>query len=85
MFAKITSIKTLPNDILLVGFSTGELKQFDIKPLTSKYPAFKSLTKVNGLYEQDKINKDGCGLYWNDDIDLSANGLYEQSIPYTSI
>ena len=81
MFVKIISIKTLPDYILLIEFSTGEIKQFDIKPLISKYPSFKSLTEVHGLYEQVKIDKDGCGIYWNDNIDLSTSGLYEQSLP----
>ena len=78
MFVKITSVAALPDYILLIGFSTGEFKQFDIKPLIAKYPPFKTLTEVNGLYEQVKIDVGGYGLVWNDDLDLSADGLYEQ-------
>ena len=81
MFVKISSVTTQPDYILLIEFSTGEIKQFDIKPLISKYPSFKPLTEVHGLYEQVKIDKGGCGIYWNDNIDLSASGLYEQSLP----
>ena len=81
MFVKITSVATLPDYILLVGFSTGEFKQFDIKPLIAKYPPFKALTQVNGLYEQIKIDIGGYGLVWNDELDLSADGLYEQGQP----
>ena len=33
MFHKITSLATLPDYILLVGFADGEFKQFDLKPL----------------------------------------------------
>ena len=46
MFIKITSLATLPDFILLVGFASGEYKQFDIKPLIDKYPPFKSLIGV---------------------------------------
>ena len=81
MFIKIISVKALQDYVLLIGFSTGEFKQFDIKPLISKHPQFEALTKIDGLYKQVRIDKDGCGLYWNDDLDLSANGLYELSIP----
>lgn len=81
MFVKITSVAALPDYILLVGFSTGEFKQFDIKPLIAKYPPFKALTQVNGLYEQVKIDMGGYGLVWNDELDLSADGLYEQGQP----
>lgn len=81
MFVKITSVAALPDYILLVGFSTGEFKQFDVKPLIAKYPPFKALTEINGLYEQIKIDIGGYGLVWNDNLDLSADGLYEQGQP----
>ena len=81
MFVKITSVAALPDFILLVGFSTGEFKQFDIKPLMDKYPPFKALTEINGLYEQVKPDVGGYGVVWNDELDLSADGLYEQGQP----
>lgn len=70
----------MPNYILLVGFSTGECKQFDIKPLTEKYEPFKTLIQVNGLFEQAKIDIGGYGVVWNDDLDISADALYENGI-----
>lgn len=78
MFVKITSVATLPDYILLVGFASGEYKQFDLKPLIYKYAPFKSLTEVTGLYEQVKIDAGGYGLVWNDDLDIAADGLYEK-------
>lgn len=81
MFVKITSLATLPDYILLVGFSTDEYKKFDIKPLIKKYPPFKALLETKGLYEQAKIDVGGYGIVWNDYLDLSADGVYEQGIP----
>lgn len=81
MFVKITSVATLPDFILLVGFSTDEYKKFDIKPLIAKYPPFKALKETEGLYQQAKIDVGGYGIVWNDYLDLSADGLYEQGIP----
>lgn len=78
MFVKISSVATLPDYILLVGFTTGEYKQFDLKPLIAKYAPFKTLTEVAGLYEQVKIDAGGYGLVWNDDLDLAADGIYEK-------
>lgn len=80
MFVKITSVATLPNYILLVGFSTGEFKQFDVKPLIEKYLPFKAFIQVSGLFEQAKIDVGGYGIVWNDELDLSADGLYEQGV-----
>ena len=78
MFVKITSLATLPNYVLLVGFSTGEYKTFDLKPIIDKYTPFKALTEVSGLYERATIDIGGFGIIWNDDLDISADGLYEQ-------
>ena len=80
MFHKITSLATLPDYILLVGFANGDFKQFDLKPLMNKYPPFAALKNVNGLYEQVKIDVGGFGLIWNDELDLSAEGIYEQGL-----
>ncbi len=80
MFAKITSIAVLPDYILLAGFSTGEYKQFDLKPMIEKYEPFKSLVRVKGLFEQVKIDADGYGLVWNDDLDISADAVYEKGV-----
>ena len=78
MFVKISSAAALPDYILLVGFTSGEYKQFDLKPLIDKYAPFKSLAQVPGLYEQVKIDAGGYGLIWNDDLDISADGIYEK-------
>ena len=80
MFVKITSVATLPDYVLLVGFATGEYKQFDLKPIIGKYPPFKSLKEIEGLYEQVKIDIGGYGLVWNDDLDISADGIYEKGV-----
>ena len=81
MFHKITSLATLPVYILLVGFANGEFKQFDLKPLINKYPPFATLKDVDGLYEQAAIDAGGYGIVWNDDLDISAEGIYEKGVP----
>lgn len=78
MFVKISSVATLPDYVLLVGFTSGEYRQFDLKPLIAKYEPFRSLVQVAGLYEQAKVDVGGYGIVWNDDLDISADGLYEK-------
>lgn len=80
MFHKITSLATLPDYILLVGFANGEFKQFDLKPLMGKYPPFAALEDVDGLYEQAKIDAGGYGIVWNDDLDITAEGIHEKGV-----
>lgn len=79
MFNKITSIETLPDYILLIGFADGAFRQFDLKPLI-KDPPFKALS-ANDLYKKAKIDMGGYGIVWNDELDLSADGLYEKGVP----
>lgn len=80
MFHKITSLATLPDFVLLVGFSDGEFRQFDLKPYIEKYTPFRSLAEINGLYEQAKIDAGGFGIVWNDELDVSAEGVYERGV-----
>lgn len=80
MFHKIVSLATLPDFILFVGFSDGEYRKFDLKPYIKKYPAFQSLKDISGLYSTAKIDVGGFGIVWNDDLDISAEGIYEKGI-----
>ena len=80
MFYKITSLVALDDFILLLGFSNGEYKKFDLKPLIEKYPPFKDLETISGLYKQVKIDIGGYGIVWNDYLDLDSAGLYEKGV-----
>ena len=81
MFVKIATLATLPNYTLLAGFSNGEYKLFDLKPYIEKYKPFQALNIVNGLYEQAKIDVGGYGVVWNDELDISADAIYEKGVP----
>jgi len=80
MFNKITSLVTLQDYILLVGFSDNVYKKLDLKPFIEKYQPFKSLLDIDGLYEQAKIDIGGYGIVWNDELDISADGIYEKGV-----
>ncbi|MBQ7373498.1 MAG: DUF2442 domain-containing protein [Clostridia bacterium] len=80
MIKRITSLRTLENYVIIVGFSTGEYKQFDLKPIIENLAPFKALVDVNGLYEQAKIDAGGYGIVWNDDLDLSAIAIYNKGV-----
>lgn len=77
MFYKVQSVTPKDNFILSVLFTDGVKKQYDIKPLFTKWPVFKNLKDVPGLYKQVKVDRGGYGISWNDDIDLEGNELRE--------
>ncbi|MDR1786238.1 MAG: DUF2442 domain-containing protein [Spirochaetaceae bacterium] len=80
MFHKVKAVTPLSEYRLLVSFSGGEQKQYDVKPLCGEWNAFKPLLYIAGLFEQVRIDGSGYGVSWNADIDLSCEELYENGV-----
>lgn len=80
MFYKIKAVQPLPSYNLLVSFTTGECKRYNVAPLFEKWDIFKTLANVKGLFEQVHVDAGGYGISWNDDIDLSCNELWENGV-----
>ena len=80
MFYKVKNVKALDNYIIHVDFESGVSKKYDIKMLLTNFKEFETLIKVNGLFEQVKVDLGGYGISWNDDLDLSCNELYENGL-----
>ena len=80
MFDKVQDVKPLEKYKLLVTFTNGEIKNYDVKPLFEKWEVFKDLIYINGLFQQVKVDAGGYGISWNDDIDLSCNELYYNGV-----
>ena len=64
MFHKVKNVSPLPDFRLSVQFSEGVTKLYDVKPLFEKLPVFTAL-------------KDGYGIIWGDELDLSCDELWE--------
>jgi hypothetical protein len=79
MFHKIKQVQPMPDMFLHVTFETGENKSYDVKPLLQKYQLFQPLTK-NGIFNKVQVDTGGCGISWNDEIDLSCNELWDNGI-----
>jgi len=75
MFHKIRSVTDLPDYRLLLHFSDGTAKQYDVRPLLSREP-FSDLRSVKGLFEQVTVDPGGYGISWNDDIDIDGEELW---------
>ena len=59
-------------------FSDGITKRYDVLKLANKYPQLKQL-KNRELFLSGKLFGWG-GIYWNDDLDLDAEVVYEDGI-----
>jgi hypothetical protein len=77
MFYKVAAVTALNDYCLRVRFVNGETKDYDVKPLFARWPAFAPLRRMTGLFEQVHVDAHGYAIAWNDDIDLDCNSLYE--------
>ena len=84
MFKKVSAVTPLDNYKLLVIFANGDIKTYDVSPLFEKWPSFKSLKDISGLFNQVRVDPGGYGISWNDDIDLSCDELWAYGIPLES-
>lgn len=66
-------VEPLENYELLITFKNGEVKIFNAKPILN-FPLCKELNN-KGFFSLAKAN--GMCVYWNDDIDLCPDMVYE--------
>ena len=76
-FHKVKSALPIDDLKLIVQFACGVTKEYDVSPLLTKWPAFQTLKNTPELFNCVKVDAEGYGIYWNDDIDLSCNELWE--------
>ena len=72
----ITKILTPGDDVLVAIFADGEVVSFDVPKFFGDNPAFKKIQK-EGFFENLEIDGMGYGVSWNDEFDLSSDGIYE--------
>ena len=80
MIHRIEEIEALPEFIIRAKFSGGEIKEYSMESLFSQFPQFNILKEDIKLYEQVQADVGGYGIFWNDDLDLSAETIWEEGI-----
>jgi len=78
-YPKITDVKAQKGKRLLVTFTDGVKKIYDCSPLL-KENAFKPLIN-DALFKAVKADKNGYGVTWSDEIDLSESELWINGMP----
>ena len=77
MFHKMRAVHTLSDYRLYIQFSEGLTKIYDVKPLFTKWAAFKRLENEPELFNDVAVDTGGYGIVLNDELDLSCDELYE--------
>ena len=76
MFHKIKCIEPADNFVLKVTFTNMEKIEYDLKPLIENEPRFAILKEDINKYNRVQVDSGGYGISWNDDIDLSAEEIW---------
>lgn len=77
-FPKVKSVRVLSKFELELEFQNDIKKIYNIKKLLAK-PPFSQLNDFRFL-KLVKVDEQGYGIFWNDDIDIAESELYEHGI-----
>lgn len=77
MIPKIKKIEPKENFILFIEFEDGKQVLYDVKEDIETIPQYTDLKTITGLFKQVQLDKSRTCIYWNDNIDLPSDTLYE--------
>jgi len=70
-------LAVLENYILSVEFDDGYKVLYDVEDDIKTLPSFKALANVPGLFSQAQLDTSRTCVFWNDEIDLASDIIYE--------
>jgi len=77
MIPRIKTLAALDNFLLAVEFDDGLKVIYDVKEDIDTLPTFRALQEVYGLFKQVQLDSSRTCVYWNDEIDLASDSIYE--------
>ena len=80
MIPRIKSYQPLRNFQLLVLFDDGKQVRYNVAEDIAALPAFRDLQTEKGLFENAQLDTSRTCIYWNDQIDLPSDAIYEYGV-----
>lgn len=77
MIPRIKEIKPLDDYILQVYFDDGKVILYDVKDDINSIAQFGDLKSIYGLFCQVQLDESRTCVYWNDEINLPSDAIYE--------
>lgn len=77
MIPRIKTIETQLDYKLKVVFDDGKIVIYDMKEDIEILPEYNVLNSVPGMFEQVRLDDSRTIVYWNDEIDLPSDMIYE--------
>ena len=83
MIPRIKKLKIQDNYRLLVTFDNDRIVEYDVKEDIETISVFKDLVVIKGLFEQVQLDESRTCVFWNEQIDLASDTIYEYG--YTKV
>ena len=80
MIPRIKTLAALDDFLLAVEFDDGRKVIYDVKEDIKTLPTFRALKEVYGLFRQVQLDSSRTCVYWNDEIDLASDAVYEYGV-----
>ena len=80
MIRRIQTVRPLPDFLLSVSFDDGKRVVYDVKE-DMGLPGYVALRNVGGLFEHSLLEPSRTCVYWNSEIDLPSDAIYEYGCP----
>ena len=80
MIPKIKMVEPMPDYKLKVLFDDGKTVIYNVKEDIDTIESYKDLATVHGLFQQVQLDESRTCVYWNDQIDLPSDTIYEYGI-----
>lgn len=77
MIRRIKTVEPLEGLQLHVRFDDGKAVLYDVGEDARDIPSFSMLKTVTGLFRQVKLDRSRTCVYWNEEIDLPSDTIYE--------
>ena len=65
------------NNLIYAKFNDGKVVSYDIRDFSEELPILKKLEENPSLFENGRKAPGGCGIIFNDEIDIACEELYE--------
>lgn len=77
MFPRIKKVEVVRKYVLYIEFADGKNGFYDVGIDIDELVPFRPLRKTHGLFEQVQLDESGTCIFWNENIDLPSDAIYE--------
>ena len=77
MIRRVSKLMAVPKYQLFVAFDDWKMVLYDVEEDMDTIPTYEPLRTIHGLFEQVRLDTSRTCIWWNDEIDLPSDAVYE--------